>query len=80
SAVRFVGAGTIGVAAIWTLVKVIGPIVKGISDSISSSKTRHEGGEVPLTERDLPVSVVLTVVLISMIPIGFMLWGFARDM
>ncbi|MBD4653262.1 oligopeptide transporter, OPT family, partial [Xanthomonas citri pv. citri] len=55
SDVRFVGAGTIGVAAIWTLVKVIGPIVKGISDSISSSKTRHEGGEVPLTERDLPV-------------------------
>lgn len=80
SDVRFVGAGTIGVAAIWTLIKVIGPIVKGISDSISSSKTRHEGGEVPLTERDLPVSVVLTVVLISMIPIGFMLWGFARDM
>ena len=78
--VRFVGAGAIGVAAIWTLIKVIGPITRGISDSVRSSKTRHKGGEVPLTERDLPVSVVLTVVLLSMIPIGFMLWGFARDM
>lgn len=80
SDVRFVGAGAIGVAAIWTLIKVIGPITKGIRDSVRSSKTRHKGGEVPLTERDLPVSVVLTVVLLSMVPIGFMLWGFARDM
>ncbi|MGK2855038.1 MAG: OPT family oligopeptide transporter, partial [Microbacteriaceae bacterium] len=28
--VRFVGAGAIAVAAIWTLLKIIGPIVKGI--------------------------------------------------
>ena len=27
---RFIGAGTIGVAAIWTLLKIIGPIIAGI--------------------------------------------------
>lgn len=80
SDVRFVGAGTIGVAAVWTLIKVIGPIIHGIRESLASSRTRRQGGHVPLTERDLPMSVVLTVVLISMVPIGFMLWGFAREM
>src|SRR3546814_2787925 len=35
--VRFIGAGTIGVAALWTLLKIIGPIVKGIQGSIASS-------------------------------------------
>ena len=27
--VRFIGAGTIGVAAIWTLLQIIGPIIDG---------------------------------------------------
>src|SRR4029079_7932615 len=28
--VRFIGAGTIGIAAIWTLLRIIGPIIAGI--------------------------------------------------
>src|SRR3546814_13615399 len=41
--VRFIGAGTIGVAALWTLLKIIGPIVKGIQGSIASSRARGHG-------------------------------------
>ena len=38
--VRFIGAGTIGVAAIWTLLKILGPILKGIKDSLAASRKR----------------------------------------
>ena len=34
---RMVGAGTIGVAAIWTLLKIIGPIVAGIRSALDAT-------------------------------------------
>src|SRR5687768_4753111 len=33
--VRFIGAGTIGVAAIWTLLRILGPIISGIRTAIA---------------------------------------------
>ena len=38
-----VGAGTIGVAAIWTLLKIIGPIVAGIRSALVASRERKAG-------------------------------------
>ncbi len=74
--VRFVGAGAMAVAALWTLLKIMGPIVKGMRDSLRSSRARRDGSTVPLTERDLPFSVVIGVTVASMIPIGLLLWNF----
>ena len=77
--VRFVGAGAIGVAAVWTLLKVIGPIAKGIVEALASARARRAGGEesVVLTERDIPITIVGTVIVLSMIPIGLLLTAFA---
>ena len=77
--VRFIGAGAIGISAIWTLVKVIGPIVRGIGAAIAASRARQAGGfaALDLTERDLPIGVVGGTILVSLIPIGALLWGFA---
>jgi putative OPT family oligopeptide transporter len=77
--VRFIGAGTIGVAAIWTLLRIIGPIIAGVSGAIAANRERKAGrGEaLPLTERDIPIGTVTAVILISMIPIGFLLHAFA---
>ncbi|PFG27433.1 metal-nicotianamine transporter YSL2 [Corynebacterium renale] len=77
--VRFVGAGTMAVAAVWTLLKIIGPIFKGMRESFRSSQSRHSGVQVPLTDRDIPFPIVLTVIIGSMIPIGFMLWKFVHN-
>lgn len=79
SDVRFVGAGAIGIAAIWTLVKLIVPIGRGISESLAASRTRRAGTEVDITERDIPFPIVAGVTLLSMVPIGFLLWGFLQD-
>ncbi|MFM5884726.1 MAG: OPT family oligopeptide transporter, partial [Novosphingobium sp.] len=77
---RLLGAGAIGVAAIWTLLKVIGPIAKGIAGALAASRTRKaEGGyeALALTERDLPIGIVGGTILALMIPIGLLLADFS---
>src|SRR6185312_561939 len=78
--VRFIGAGTIGVAAIRTLLRIIGPIVSGIRGALVANRERKAGrGEaLPITERDIPIGIVTLVILVSMIPIGLLLYAFAN--
>src|SRR3546814_6035857 len=76
--VRFIGAGTSGVAALWTLLKIIGPIVKGIQGSIASSRARGHGEVVELGERDLSFNIVVGTILGSLVPIAGLLWFFAQ--
>lgn len=77
---RFIGAGTIGVAAIWTLLKILGPIIRGIRSALAANATRKAGNAASLdiTERDLPIGIVGGVILASLIPIGILLWIFAQ--
>jgi putative OPT family oligopeptide transporter len=77
SEVRFIGAGVIGVAALWSLFRIIGPIIKGIRSSLAASKARTAGTELPLTERDLPIGVVGGTILAMLVPIAGLLWYFA---
>ncbi|WP_083666411.1 OPT family oligopeptide transporter [Mycobacterium sp. NS-7484] len=76
--VRFIGAGAIAVAAVWTLLKILRPIVKGITDALASARNRREGQLVDLTERDIPFPVVAAVVVAMLLPIGVLLWQFSR--
>src|SRR6476646_1887374 len=77
---RMVGAGTIGVAAIWTLLKIIGPIISGIRSALMASRERKagRGAELPLTERDIPIGIVTATIVLSMIPIGLLLYAFGN--
>jgi putative OPT family oligopeptide transporter len=75
--VRFIGAGTIGVAAIWTLLRVIGPILRGIASALAAARARgHEMLE--LTERDLPIGVVAGTIALALVPIALLIAEFAR--
>ena len=78
--VRFVGAGAIGIAALWTLLKVLGPISRGIVGAIAANRARRTGGEesVDITERDMPITIVGAAIVLSMIPIGLLLNAFAN--
>lgn len=77
SEVRFFGAGVIGVAAVWTLLRIIGPILRGISSAMAASRRRRHGGEtLALVERDIPIGIVSLVILVSLAPIAWLLWQF----
>ena len=77
---RMVGAGTIGVAAIWTLLKLIGPIIAGIRSALVANRERKagRGADLPITERDIPIGIVTGTILLSMIPIGLLLFAFGN--
>ncbi|HET7536829.1 MAG TPA: oligopeptide transporter, OPT family [Candidatus Didemnitutus sp.] len=76
SEVRFIGAGTIGVAALWSLFRIIGPILKGITSAMAASKARQGGGELELTERDMPIGIVGGSIIALLLPIAGLLWYF----
>jgi putative OPT family oligopeptide transporter len=75
--VRFFGAGVIGVAAVWTLLRIIGPIIGGIRSAIAASRLRGRGAEaLALVERDIPIGIVGAVIAGSLVPIAVLLWLF----
>ncbi|MBN9789293.1 oligopeptide transporter, OPT family [Pseudonocardia sp. TMWB2A] len=78
--VRFIGAGVIGVAAVWTLLKIIGPITKGVTAALAASRTREagEGASLSLTERDIPIKIVGVVIIAALVPIAYLLWLFVQ--
>ena len=73
--VRFVGAGAIGVSAIWTLLKLVKPVARGLTSAMAASRARKAGkaDTLPITERDIPIGIVGLVTLICMLPIGWLL-------
>ena len=76
---RIIGAGTIGLAAIWTLLKIIGPIIKGITAALAANRARGAGDKLDITERDLPITIVGGTIIAAMLPIGLLLYSFAQS-
>jgi len=73
--VRFLGAGVIGVAAIWTLLEIIGPVLAGIKSSIAASSAKRDGAVLEVGERDLSIKIVISVSLLILIPIAALCWA-----
>src|SRR5215475_11376002 len=78
--VPFVGAGAIGVSAIWTLLKLVKPVARGLAGAMAASRARKAGraDTLPITERDIPIGIVGLVTLICMLPIAWVLGYFAN--
>ena len=79
--VRYVGAGAIAVSAIWTLLKLVRPVIGGLQSAIASSRARKagQGDNLARTEHDIPVDQVGLVSLICIVPICWLLWNFAMS-
>jgi len=79
--VRFVGAGTIGVAAVWTLGKLAKPVIAGLRSAMVASRTRAQGNAalLPRTEQDIPIGVVGIVSLLCLLPAGVLLAQFVTS-
>jgi putative OPT family oligopeptide transporter len=77
--VRFVGAGTIGVAAVWTLAKLVGPVAAGLRSAMAASRARAAGNAalLPRSEQDIPIGYVALISLACMLPIGALIAHFA---
>lgn len=76
--VRLMGAGVIGVAAIWTLIKLAGPLIGGLSSALAANRRRQDGGVLDRTEQDIPINIVAGLSVACLIGIGFVLAWFAQ--
>ncbi|GAC1460284.1 MAG: oligopeptide transporter, OPT family [Steroidobacteraceae bacterium] len=79
--VRYVGAGAIAVSAIWTLLKLVKPVIGGLQSAVASSRVRKagKGDTLARTEHDIPVDQVGMVSLLCILPICWLLWNFATS-
>jgi putative OPT family oligopeptide transporter len=76
--VRFIGAGAIGAAAVWTLGKLAAPVWAGLMAAMRAQRERAagRGGTLPITERDIPIGIVAAAVLASLIPLAILFYSF----
>ena len=76
--VRFMGAGVIGVAAIWTLIKLSGPLVGGLTSALAANRKRASGQVLDRTEQDIPIALVGLISVGCLVGIAGLLGWFAQ--
>jgi putative OPT family oligopeptide transporter len=74
--VRFIGAGTIGVAAIYTLATLAKPVVGGLVSTLAASRRAASSDD---RDRDLSPAWILALTLASLAIAGGLAYTFARS-
>lgn len=74
--VRFIGAGAIGIAAIWTLLTLLKPILEGIKISVQSMNMNSAERESHRMDTDMSAKSVLITFIIILIGLGVTFWDF----
>lgn len=77
--VRFIGVGTIGIAAIWTLLMLMKPMVEGMTASFRSLKDPN-AVQSDRTEQDLSPKTMIYITLATIALIAFSLYDFIKVM
>lgn len=76
---RFLGAGVIGIAALWTLGKLILPVWNGLMSALAASEKRQGAvGSMPRQEQDIPISLVAIITLGTLLPAGLLFAAFLQ--
>ncbi|THD77769.1 MAG: oligopeptide transporter, OPT family [Phenylobacterium sp.] len=73
--VRFIGAGAIGVAALWTLAKLAVPLWRGVGSALAAEARRKagEGAQLPRTEQDIPIGTMALISIACLVPIAVLI-------
>lgn len=79
--VRFIGAGTIGIAAIWATIKLVKPIFHAIVSAIRTSAQRRANQHyaIPLHEQDIPIIWVMVGILFLTLPLAILVGYFTHQ-
>ena len=74
--VRFIGAGAIGIAAIYTLAKLAKPVVGGLVSTLASSRSTTERDDL---DRDLSPQWILILTVACLVITAWLSFTFARS-
>ena len=74
--VRFIGAGAIGVAAIYTLARLTRPVVAGLVSTLAASRRVDTGDD---RDRDISPPWIIALTIVCLIIAAFLAYTFARN-
>jgi putative OPT family oligopeptide transporter len=74
--VRFIGAGAIAVAAVYTLARLAKPVVGGLVSTLAASRAT---GVTDDTDRDLSPPWIITLTVVCLIVAGWLAYTFAKS-
>ena len=74
--VRFIGAGAIGVAAIYTLARLTKPVVGGLVSTLAASKVVHTGDD---RDRDIAPAWIIALTAACLVITAYLAFTFARS-
>jgi len=74
--VRFIGAGAIGVAAIYTLATLARPVVSGLVSTLTASRRATTGDD---TDRDISPPWIVSLAIVCLVIAGGLAYTFAKS-
>jgi putative OPT family oligopeptide transporter len=74
--VRFIGAGAIAIAAIYTLARLAKPVVGGLVSTLASSRMTEREDD---RDRDLPAGWIVVLTIACLLISGYLAFTFARS-
>lgn len=77
--VRYVGAGTLAVASLWTLFTLIKPIIGGLQTSFRTLKAGHTHVKIERTEQDLSPKTIILLMLGMFVILIATFYNFVMD-
>lgn len=79
SDVRFIGAGTLAIAAIWTLLILIKPIIEGMRMSFRALNQGKSAEKIPRTEQDLSPKTIMAITAVMFVVLVGVFHSFVAD-
>ena len=76
SQVRFIGAGAMAIAAIWTLLRLAGPLISGFVRTAAAARMVRAGSDQ--TDRDLGAGWIIGLSLLCLAMTAALVWEFAE--
>ena len=76
--VRFIGAGMLAIAALWTLITLLKPVIEGVKMSLGALKD-EEGKGVDRTEQDLSPKTIFAIMFTMLLILVGTFYVFVQD-
>ena len=77
--IRYLGVGAMVVGGIWSLVRLLSPLITGLKASIESIRQRSKGKELQRMEMDIPINYVGLALLVMLVPVFLLYIGIIQS-
>ena len=67
--IRYLGVGAMVVGGLWSIIKLVRPLINGIKASLEAHRSSDRGVEMASTEQDISMKWIIIVIAVSMIPL-----------